>query len=73
MNQQGPLVYYAWSDPQPLPVAPALPLPVQPYVDELYVPPLIQPTPDMDGARLRIWMVPAVAQLHSELPNRTAI
>jgi hypothetical protein len=46
---------------------------VQPYVDELYVPPLIQSAPDMDGAQLRIWMVPAMAQLHSELPNRTAI
>jgi FtsP/CotA-like multicopper oxidase with cupredoxin domain len=46
---------------------------VQPYVDELYVPPLIQPAPDIDGAQLRIWMVPAQAQLHSELPNRTAI
>jgi FtsP/CotA-like multicopper oxidase with cupredoxin domain len=73
MNQQEPLVYYAWSEGQPLPVAPALPLPVQPYVDELYVPPLIQPTPSADGARLRIWMVPAQAQLHSELPNRTAV
>src|SRR6266542_1321618 len=73
MHHQEPLVYYAWSEGQPLPLAPALPLPVQPYVDELYVPPLIQPTPDADGAQLRIWMVPAMEQLHSELPNRTSI
>src|SRR6266542_559506 len=73
MNQQEPLVYYAWSDPQPLPAAPALPLPMQPYVNELYVPPMIQPIPSTDGARLGIWMVPAQAPLHSGLPNRTAI
>jgi FtsP/CotA-like multicopper oxidase with cupredoxin domain len=46
---------------------------MQPYIGELYVPPLIQPTPCADGAQLRIWMVPSQAQLHSELPNQTAV
>jgi FtsP/CotA-like multicopper oxidase with cupredoxin domain len=73
MFTQEPIRHYAWNDPQPLAVEPVLPLPVQPYVDELYVPPVIQPTSGADDARLRIWMVPAKAQLHSELANLTDV
>jgi FtsP/CotA-like multicopper oxidase with cupredoxin domain len=64
---------YPWHDPESSPVEHALPLPVEPYVDELYVPPMIQPTSGADDARLRIWMVPAKAQLHSDLPNLTDV
>jgi hypothetical protein len=69
-----PVTYYPWNDPESSPVEPALPLPVQPYVDELYVPPTIRPTSDgTNDARLRIWMLPAKAQLHTDLPNLTDV
>jgi hypothetical protein len=73
MPHTEPITYYAWNDPQPVPVAPAasLPLPVPPYSDELYLPPTIRPgdggagSADSEGtAQLRVWMAPAEAQLH---------
>ncbi len=67
------LVLYAWNDPQPRAVEPTLPLPVRPYVDELYLPPVIQPGGDGGDARLRVWMMPAKARLHSELANLTDV
>ena len=73
MIRQQRLVLYAWNDPQPLAVEPALPLPVRPYVDDLYLPPVIQPAGDGGDARLRVWMLPAKARLHSELANLTDV
>ena len=34
-----PVALYAWDDEQSPPMEPALPLPVQPYIDPLYIPP----------------------------------
>ncbi len=68
------LSLYPWKEGQPPPLERALPLPVQPYVDDLYVPPTALPTSEAGhDARLRIYMVPAEARLHSDLSNLTNV
>lgn len=59
-----------WDASQALPPEARLPFPVAPYVDPLYIPPVVRP--DANG-QLQIYMVPARAQLHSQLPNLTNV
>ena len=73
MIRQQRLVLHPWNAPQPLAVEQALPLPVRPYVDDLYLPPVIRPSGDGGHARLRVWMLPAKARLHSELSTLTDV
>jgi FtsP/CotA-like multicopper oxidase with cupredoxin domain len=67
-----PVAYYPWDESSPVPKENKVPMPVQPYVDELYIPPTVYPTSDeAHDARIRMYMVPAKVQLHSQLSNLT--
>ncbi len=73
-NLCAPVDFYPWLDgqkpPQAVPLEEQLPLPVTPYVATLPIAPTVRP----DGSgRLKMVMVPAMAQLHPELTNPTKV
>ncbi len=58
-------------------VEPEVDLPVTPFVDDLYVPPVVRPkyNKSEDESRLKMWMIPAQARLgrahlHALFDNR---
>jgi spore coat protein A len=74
MSDYDTLTYYTWNDQQPSPAEEPLPLPVQPYLDDLYISPVVHPTPaSADDARAKIYMVPAKVRLHSTLSHLTYV
>ncbi len=74
MPASDPLTPYAWDDTRPPPLEKALPLSVQPYIDALYLPPIAYPAANSNNqAHLKMYMVPAWAQLLSQLPDLTNV